>query len=474
MRSSRNCLSDGKATTMDVGEVIDKSRLTRRYWICICMLSTLTIFENFDLYVIGFLGSSIAGQDHLKYWQLSLILVAAGVGAVIGALFWGHEGDRRGRVPSLVLGAGICGVSSVCFLIVPSGAWPILVLLRLLVGFGIAGASTAAMTLAVEYTPVRHRALVTGLPVIGATMGTLVASATVAGLISRLGWQGIAALGVIPALLGIVSLPILPESPLWLARRGRLELARASLAKLQALQLAAVPALRSCGPDGPSEPFMAVFRRPRRAFLTVSLWGGLLSADYGVYLLGPTLVALSTGSTSAAVARVFMMVSLGGILGKIGFSLLPRWIARRRLNEVGALGATVFLSAAAFLYRSTLGGISVLAELLIVGAIFFDGTVANLAPYTVEIYPTELAARGYGLGQAANGVGKLAAPLAMAIIAGGAYVTPAASLAHITPTFLFLAACALMAGAVSILIPIDPLPAPGARSGSRAAESWPS
>ena len=462
--------------SLDAAEIVDRSRLTSNYWVYISVLATIAIFDYFDFYVIGFLGSAIARQDHLRYWQLSSILIAAGAGAIVGALFWGNEGDQRGRKPTLVLGTLICGLSSACFLFVPARAWPILVALRFAIGFGLSGGSTAAMTLTVEFTPVRLRSVLSGLPVIGATAGTLLASTTVAGLITRLGWQGVAALGVLPALLGLVALLVIPESPLWLARVGRFESARATIARMQGIQKESVPNIRAPSPGNGRVNFTAVFHQPKKAILTASLWGGILSADYGVYLLGPTLVALSTGARAAAVAHIFMLVSAVGILGKISFSILPRLIKRRRLNEIGAIGAAVSLFGAALLYRATFGGFSVFVELLIIGAFFFDGIVANLAPYTVEIYPTELAARGYGLGQAANGVGKIAGPVAMAVIAGAAYVTPRASIASLTPTFLFLAACALSAAGMSILIPCDPIATHtrSAVNGSRDTKATPS
>jgi putative MFS transporter len=89
------------------------------------------------------------------------------------------------------------------------------------------------------------------------------------------------------------------------------------------------------------------------------------------------------------------------------------------------------------------------------GAVFFDGVVANIAPYTVEIFPTGLASRGYGLGQAANGVGKIAGPLVLALIAGANnFVAPKATLEAATPAFLFLAGCAFVSALACILISV--------------------
>ena len=69
-----------------------------------------------------------------------------------------------------------------------------------------------------------------------------------------------------------------------------------------------------------------------------------------------------------------------------------------------------------------------------------DGSFSNLAPYTVESYGVRLGARSSGLGQTANGVGKILGPLSLALIAGTSnIVSPKATEGALFPAFLFLA-----------------------------------
>jgi MFS transporter, putative metabolite:H+ symporter len=80
----------------------------------------------------------------------------------------------------------------------------------------------------------------------------------------------------------------------------------------------------------------------------------------------------------------------------------------------------------------------------------------NLAPYTAEIFPVQLAARAVGLGQAANGAGKIAGPLSLALIAGtDNLVAPQATADAVTPAFLFLAACGLAVTLAFTWVPIE-------------------
>ena len=81
-----------------------------------------------------------------------------------------------------------------------------------------------------------------------------------------------------------------------------------------------------------------------------------------------------------------------------------------------------------------------------------EGGFANLAPYTVERYGVSLGARASGLGQAANGVGKIVGPLSLALVAGTSnLITQQQTAAAVLPTFLFLAFC-MVPVALSFLV----------------------
>jgi putative MFS transporter len=67
-----------------------------------------------------------------------------------------------------------------------------------------------------------------------------------------------------------------------------------------------------------------------------------------------------------------------------------------------------------------------------------------------------LSARGVGLAQAANGVGKIAGPLCLALIAGASnLITPKATIEAVTPAFLFLAGCGLAVGLAFSLLGVE-------------------
>ena len=103
-------------------------------------------------------------------------------------------------------------------------------------------------------------------------------------------------------------------------------------------------------------------------------------------------------------------------------------------------GAAIALVAAAYFNQVFVGGVPLLVVLLCCSTFGIDGGFSNLAPYTVESFGVRMGARSSGLGQAANGVGKILGPLSLALIAGtGNLVSPKATEGAVLPAFLFLA-----------------------------------
>src|SRR5258708_13420106 len=93
--------------------------------------------------------------------------------------------------------------------------------LRFVVGVGVGAAAAVGVPLIVEYTPTRHRTIITSATVIPVSLGVLAASLTAATLLHQIGWRGLATLGFIPLLPAFLSPLILPQSLQWLGSPGR-------------------------------------------------------------------------------------------------------------------------------------------------------------------------------------------------------------------------------------------------------------
>jgi len=443
----------------DLVTLYDRAPLNTRYWLTIALGIFSSVFDYFDYYIVGFLVAVLAPQWHLTFGQTSIMLLSAGVGAIIGSLVWGALADRFGRKVLLVAGVSLCALSAGAVSMVPDGAWIVFASLRFFVGFGVGAAASVAVPLIVEYTPTRNRTIVTSATVIPVSLGVLAASLTAATMLQSIGWRGLAALGFIPLIPSVLIAFITPESVRWLVSRGRGAEARRIVARTlkvpeESLPLAAGSASSSANAQQSS--FADLFAQPKLFWLTVIVWIGASTANYGVFLWGPTIVALMMGVAPVQVAHLFVIVSLTGMAGRVAFSLLPQWIGRRRCGAIMGYGIAISLGTAALFFDRTLFGYPAFIVLLIPAAVFFDGGFSNIAPYSAEIFPVQLAARGVGLAQAANGIGKIAGPLCLALIAGTSnLITPKATIEAVTPAFLFLAGCGLAIGLAFTLLGVE-------------------
>ncbi|MBV9561107.1 MAG: MFS transporter [Bradyrhizobium sp.] len=433
----------------DLVTLYDQAPLNARYWATIGLGVTSSVFDYFDYFLVGFLVAVLAPEWHLTFGQTSIMLLSAGVGAIFGSLIWGALADRFGRKMLLVAGIALCALSAGAVSLIPDGAWILFTGLRFVVGFGVGAAASVALPLIVEYTPTRNRTIITSATVIPVSLGVLTASLTAATLLHLIGWRGLAALGFIPLLPAALIALITPESVRWLVTRGRTAEARQIVARALKRPEDTLP--RTTAPiDATTElpsSFADLLTQPRLFLLTVIVWFGASTANYGVFLWGPTIVALLMGVTPQQAAPLFVVVSLTGMLGRVTFSFLPHYIGRRLCGAIMGYGIAVSLGVAALFFDRTLFGYPAFAVLLIPAALFFDGGFSNIAPYSAEIFPVRLAARGVGLAQAANGIGKIAGPLCLALIAGTSnLITPKATIEAVTPAFLFLAACGLAIG----------------------------
>ena len=432
-------------TAEDLLSLYDRAPLNRRYWVSFVLLALITVLDFFDFFLIAFILAAIGPEWHLTYGQSALILYGGGVGAILGALVWGSLADVWGRKLQIVTGTFICAISAGLIGLLPTGAWGLLALLRILVGFGLAAAATPALTIVVELTPTRFRTGVTSFYVVFASAGTLLASFTSAMLLSWLGWRGVAMLGITPTIAGLLVWLFVPELVRWLTAKGRFAEARDEVARHLALPRDSVPLPTTRPAAPPSANLAELYANPRLFWQTVIIWGGSSTAVYGYYLWGPTIVALVLSLPVGQAAKYFVYVAGSAVIGKLLVSVMAPVIGRRSLGAVFGVLAAICLGAAGYYHNAVIAGFPLMVVLIAASAFFCEGGFSNLAPYTVEQYGVRLGARSAGLGQAANGVGKILGPLALALIAGsGNIVSPQATESAVLPAFIFLAAHMLL------------------------------
>ena len=440
----------------DLLALFDTAPLNRRYWVSFILLAALFVVEFFDFLVVGYLLAVLAPQWHLTYGQSAVMLYSGGVGAILGALTFGGLSDAWGRKSTMIIGTFICAVSSGLMGIVPAGAWEVFAVLRFFIGVGLTAGVTPSLAIQVELTPTRHRTLLTSFYLVFASAGGFLASAASAALLEPLGWRGVAMLGMAPAVVGVLIWFFVPESVRWLVAKGRFTQARGEVAKHIGVPIQSVPLPTQAPATQPGGRLSELYQQPSKFWETVIIWGGSSMAAYGVYLWGPTIVAMVLSVPVPQAAKYFVFVTLGGVTGKLVVTALAPFTGRRWLGMVWGLGGVVALAAAGYYSNAIVGGLPAMVILLCASTFFIEGGFANFAPYTVERYGVRLGARASGLGQAANGVGKIGGPLILALIAGSSnVVSPHATSDAVLPAYLFLAFCMLLVGMSFVFLGVE-------------------
>ena len=163
--------------------------------------------------LLGDAYTSEAGGDWFAKFAAALMF-----GAALGGIFLGNLGDRIGRTRAM-------GISILFYSVFAAmGAWvqtqEQMLILRFLVGLGVGGMWPNGIALVAECWSSASRPLVSGVMSAGLNLGILLLSQ-----LARLcpitpdSWRWLFYLAGIPAVLGIVVLAALPESPTWLANR---------------------------------------------------------------------------------------------------------------------------------------------------------------------------------------------------------------------------------------------------------------
>ncbi len=443
-------------TSEDLLALFDAAPLNRRYWIAFILMSAVFVFDFFDFLVVGYLLAADRGEWHLTYGEGAIILYAGGIGAILGALVFGAFSDAWGRKQQIIIGSLLCAVASGLIAIVPERGWWEFAILRFFVGVGLTAAVTPSLTMVVELTPTRHRTIATSFYVVWASAGGFLAPVIATALLGPLGWRGVAVIGVIPAVVALLVWLFTPESVRWLAAKGRFAEARTEVARHLQIPLQEVPLPTIAPATVPRGNLLDLLTQPRMFWETILIWGGSSTAGYGVYLWGPTIVALLLKVSVPEAAKYFIFVSAAGVGGKIIVTLIAPLIGRRALGVLWGFAGAVALAAAGYYHAVLLNGLPLLIILLMCSTFCIEGGFSNLAPYTVESYGVSLGARASGLGQTANGVGKILGPLSLALIAGtGNLVSPAATESAVLPAFLFLAFCMFLVGLSFLVLGVE-------------------
>ena len=297
--------------------------------------------DAFDYFLLVFVLKAIAKEFHADIAAANSAILLTLVARPFGALVFGRLADRHGRRPMLMLVVGLYSLLALASAASPTLA--VLLALRTAFGFAMGGVWGIGASLALETIPARSRGLISGILQEGYPMGYFLAA--IANLfLPVIGWRGLLALGVLPALLILYIQRAVSESPAW--------------AQARAAHAAA-----------PRETFFQAMKGhwALMAYVVV-LMTAFNFFSHGTQDLYPQFLQVQHGYSAAVVTALTICLNLGAILGGVIFGPLGERIGRRRSIAIASVLALpviplwaygtspVLLAAGAFLIQVAVQG----------------------------------------------------------------------------------------------------------------------
>jgi MFS transporter, AAHS family, 4-hydroxybenzoate transporter len=397
------------ATKIDVADTIERQSKNRFQRLLMLWISITMIVEGFDNQVQGYTAPNIIKLWHISKASFSPVFVCFQVGFMIGVVGLGNIGDIIGRRVMIILGVSLFGVFTI------AGAYTSditgLAITRLLAAVFLGGAIPNAIALAVEYAPLRHRAVRVGIMYVCYSLGAAAGGFLAAWMVPRFGWTSIYQLGGWSALgLVVVLFFMLPESARFLVMRtqDRHKLV-AILRKLAPdVSLPADAAFVATTEKRASASALELFRDDRR-IKTITLWiasfGSMVALQFITSWM-PTIFADSRLGYSWAVIAVGLFQT-GGALG--GFA--AGWILDRNrgilwLSIIALIGAPVVIA-----FSSAIGITFLLMVLVSTAGFCIVGSQIGLNALSGVVYPTAIRSTGSGWVYGIGRIGAIVGPI---------------------------------------------------------------
>jgi putative MFS transporter len=368
-------------------------------------LRKVTIFSSGGPFLDGFVLSIIGvamdalpnhGAMRLDNTWTSIIGAAALAGIFLGTLVSGYVTDRIGRRKMFVIDIIGIAVISVATALVDSPSE--LFVMRFLIGVMIGADYPIATSMIAEFTPRRYRAI---------TMGAIAAmwyvGANVAYLVGYFltpvndGWRWMLASSVVPCVVILVGRWNIPESPRWLARKGKADEAAAVLRRMFGTNVT----LES--DDREKTSYSRLFQRQYagKVIFVGVIWLCQVVPMFALYTFGPAILnAVGIQGRGAILGNILI-----GTFFMAGCIPAMFWANSmgRRLLIIGSFA--IMTVALAVLGIVPNAGIVVVMTCFIVYA-FFSGGPGNLEwLYPTELFPTDIRASAVGVAMAISRIG---------------------------------------------------------------------
>jgi putative MFS transporter len=378
-----------------------------------------------------------------------MIISAGYIGQLFGAIVFGSVAEKIGRLKTLFITITLFVSMDIACLFAWSGAT--MMAFRFLQGVGTGGEVPVASAYISEFVGAEKRGRFFLLYEVIFPIGLMFAGMAGFFLVPVYGWKAMFIVGLVPSVLTIPLRWFMPESPRWLASKGRLAEADAVVKLLEDSArrrgvILADPVLRAVDSGATARSdwrdlFKGIYLK--RTVMIWGLWVCVYMINNGLVTWLPTLYRQLFQLPLQTSLAYGWITSGVGVVASIVCALLIDKVGRKRWYATAFLLATVPLSALSWLGASSAIEVLILAT---AGYAVLQTIAFSLYLYSAELYPTRLRAVGTGFGsawlRAGSSIGSIMVGWIVADL-GIRYV------------FAAFAAVALLGGLVTLLFAVE-------------------
>jgi MFS transporter, putative metabolite:H+ symporter len=409
-------LAPGAAATANAELVARLERLpvTRRLLLIRIIIGSATFFDAYTVLVIAFAMPQLVDQWHLTPGQVGMILSAGYLGQLVGAIVFGWVAERIGRLPTLLITIAIFVSMDIACLF--AGGATTMIVFRFFQGIGTGGEVPVASAYINEFIGARKRGRFFLLYEVIFPVGLLFAGLAGYFLVPVYGWRALFIIGLVPAVLMIPLRALMPESPRWLASKGRIQKADKVVTLLEKDAVKEgkplpEPVVRPIDPKATAksdwrELFQGIYLK--RTLMIWVLWTSVYMVNNGLVTWLPTLYKQVFNLPLQTSLAYGWITSAVGVVASVLCALLIDKVGRKRWYSVAFLAATLPL-----ILLSALGAVSPTQVVLLAPLAYaiLQTISFSLYLYSAELYPTRLRAVGTGFGSAWLRAGSSIGPL---------------------------------------------------------------
>ena len=411
-----------KQSLHSIAARLDRLPIGGWHWKLLWLVGGAMFLDNLDMYIGGGLIASLLADGwstiELNGWFQTITMS----GYLIGALISGVVGDNLGRRKALLLFVAI--FIGATFAAAFSPNMHVLIACRGLMGIGLGAFIPCGYGPFGEYIPPEKRSKYSGYIGLIANFSPPLGAALTMLIIPMFGWRTIFfAITVLGVLVWILLFKFMPESPRWLASKGRYEEADQivsaaeksftdkgiELAEISAEQIAAIE--EELGKEPVQLPYRALFTK-RMIRRTITASAALMAMNLIVYTITtwtPTVLVMQGFDTQYSIFMTFISL-LGAPFGIFLLSVF----GNKHPRKVGMVVLLPLLAIAGYLWSLQTEPVVIMAVGFLLCTLTYYYALLACSVYLGEAFPTEIRLRGSGF---SNAMGRIAAISTPSIVA---------------------------------------------------------